>query len=126
MDENATNQGPAGGGSSSSGMDEKTLGIVSYLTLIGWIIVLATRKEKTEYTSFHLRQNAGLIALYIGIFILSMILIFVLPVFGLIANILYIGVFVLWLIGLLGAINNEKKPVPIFGNMFQDWFKTMF
>ncbi len=125
MDENATNQRPAGGGS-QSGMDEKTMGIVSYLTLIGWIIVLATRKEKTEYTSFHLRQNAGLILLSLAIYIVVLILIFVLPFIGLVANILYLGLLVLWLIGLLGAINNEKKPVPIFGSMFQDWFKTMF
>ncbi|MBW7870432.1 MAG: hypothetical protein H3C39_05150 [Flavobacteriia bacterium] len=107
-------------------MDEKTMGIVSYLTLIGWIIVLATRKEKTEYTSFHLRQNAGLILLSLAIYIVVLILIFVLPFIGLVANILYLGLLVLWLIGLLGAINNEKKPVPIFGSMFQDWFKTMF
>ncbi|MGB3454177.1 MAG: hypothetical protein WBA59_10130 [Moheibacter sp.] len=125
MDENATNQRPAGGGS-QSGMDEKTMGIVSYLTLIGWIIVLATRKEKTEYTSFHLRQNAGLIALSFGIVIISMIFSMIIPFLGLLVNLLSIGVFVLWLIGLLGAINNEKKPVPIFGSMFQDWFKTMF
>jgi len=126
MDENAANQGPAGGGSSSSGMDEKTMGIVSYLTLIGWIIVLATRQEKTEYTSFHLRQNAGLIVLSLAIYIVVLMLIFVLPFIGLFINLFYIGLFVLWLIGFLGAINNEKKPVPIFGNMFQDWFKTMF
>lgn len=126
MDENATNQGPAGGGSSSSGMDEKTLGIVSYLTLIGWIIVLATRKEKTEYTSFHLRQMAGLIALSIGIFIISMVLSAVTFGLGFLFNLLSLGVLVLWIFGLIGALNNEMKAVPLFGEQFQQWFKTMF
>lgn len=126
MDENATNQGPTGGASSSSGMDEKTMGIVSYLTLIGWIIVLAIRTQKTEYTSFHLRQMAGLIALSFGIAVISFIFTIISPFLGVFFNLLYIGVLVLWLIGFLGAINNEKKPVPLFGDMFQDWFKTMF
>jgi uncharacterized membrane protein len=34
-------------------------------------------------------------------------------------------VFVLWVIGFLGALNSEKKLVPIFGEAFQNWFKSI-
>jgi uncharacterized membrane protein len=34
-----------------------------------------------------------------------------------------IGLFVLWVIGFLGAINGEEKRVPFVGDLFQDWFK---
>ncbi|MDD3458068.1 MAG: hypothetical protein PHO74_01125 [Weeksellaceae bacterium] len=125
MQENATNN-PSGENTNESGMDEKTMGIVSYLTIVGWIIVLAVRKSKTEYTSFHLRQMAGLIALSIGIFIISMVLSVVTFGLGFLFNLLSLGVLILWIFGLIGALNNEMKPVPLFGEQFQQWFKTMF
>jgi hypothetical protein len=32
---------------------------------------------------------------------------------------------VLWVIGLMGAINGQEKPVPILGEKFQEWFKSL-
>lgn len=104
-------------------MDEKTTGIVTYLTLIGWIIALLTRTEKTEYTSFHIRQMLGLIVLNIAISIAGFILGMAVPKIAMIFNILYLLPFVLWIIGFIGAMNNEKKLVPVFGDKFQEWFK---
>lgn len=116
MTQNATN----------SGMDEKTLGMLSYLTLIGFIVVLVIRKDKTEYTSFHLRQMAGLIALQIGVALLSVIMSSISGWFSIIASAMYFGVFILWLISFLGAVNEEKRLAPYLGEQFQDWFKNAF
>jgi uncharacterized membrane protein len=33
--------------------------------------------------------------------------------------------FVLWIIGLIGAINGEKKPIPFIGEMAQTMFPTI-
>lgn len=116
MDSNTTN----------SGMDEKTMGIVTYLTLIGFIVVLVIRKQKTEYTSFHLRQMAGLIALQLGISIISSVLGGISSFLGTVGSLFYIVTFVLWLIAFMGALNQEKKLVPVLGEQFQEWFKNLF
>lgn len=106
-------------------MDEKTTGIVSYVTLIGWIVALVTRKEKTEYTSFHIRQMLGLIILQIITGIVITILTMMIPRLYFVWYIIYLLPVVLWIIGFLGAVNNEKKLIPIFGQQFQDWFKSL-
>jgi uncharacterized membrane protein len=36
---------------------------------------------------------------------------------------LYLGVLILVIIGIMNASNEEEKPLPIFGEYFQDWFK---
>ena len=106
-------------------MDEKTSGIVSYLTLIGWIVVLATRKEKTEYTSFHLRQMLGIMILGIGISIIGFIIGMVNSTLGDIWNFVSFVPLILWVLAFIGALNEEKKLVPVVGEQFQEWFKSI-
>ena len=106
-------------------MDEKTSGIVSYLTLIGWIVVLATRKEKTEYTSFHLRQMLGIMVLGIGISIIGFIIGMVSSTLGAIWNFVCFIPLILWVLAFIGALNEEKKLVPVVGEQFQEWFKSI-
>ena len=101
-------------------MDDKTKSIVAHLTLIGWVIALVmNQSDKGENTSFYLRQNLGLILIMV---IGSVVGMFTLSIIG---TILYIGVFVLWVLSLLGAISGEKKPSPVVGDMFQQWFKGL-
>jgi uncharacterized membrane protein len=33
-----------------------------------------------------------------------------------------LGLFILWLIGFLGAVNGEKKPIPLIGEKAQTMF----
>lgn len=106
-------------------MDEKTSGIVSYLTLIGWIVVLATRKEKTEYTSFHLRQMLGIMVLGIGISIIGFIIGMVSSTLGAIWNFVSFIPLILWVLAFIGALNEEKKLVTVVGEQFQEWFKSI-
>ena len=43
-------------------MDNKTLSIVSYITIIGWIIAFVIGKDKAdELLKFHLKQGLGLV-----------------------------------------------------------------
>lgn len=105
-------------------MDDKTTGIVSYITLVGWIVALVARENKNDYTNFHLRQMFGIFLTGIALYAVFFVLILILGVE--LASILYsiagIGVFVLWVIGIIGAFNNEKKLVPVLGEHFQKWF----
>lgn len=93
--------------------DAKTIAILSYITLVGWVIALILQQNnKSELGSFHLRQTLGL-------YLTGLILAFI-PIVGWFLNIV---VFVFWVIGLIGAIQEEQKPVPLVGDFYQNIFK---
>jgi uncharacterized membrane protein len=101
----------------------KTVGIIAYLTLIGWVIALVMHNgNKTDFGAFHIRQMLGILIVGILMYILNMTLIFTIDI-GFLGYILQLAVFVLWLLGFIGAIQGEKKLVPLLGAQFQDWFK---
>jgi uncharacterized membrane protein len=37
-----------------------------------------------------------------------------------------IGVFALWIVGLVSALKGEMRPVPILGEHYQRWFAGVF
>ncbi len=97
-------------------MDDKTKSIVAHITLIGWIVALVLNQgdNKTELASFYIRQMLGLILLSIAGSLIPILNLF-----------MWIIVLVLWVLSLIGAINNEKKLTPYVGEYFQDWFKGL-
>ncbi len=93
-------------------MNGKTIAIVSYITIIGWVIALVLNSsEKSSFASFHIRQALGLNLLWM---VLSII-----PFFGWIIGLALV------VMGLLTAIGDRMVPVPVVGVYFQDWFKTL-
>lgn len=96
----------------------KTMAIISYITWIGTLIAFVMNNEKhNSFAAFHIRQMIGLslfsfangfIGRYAGMQV---------------GVIIGIGLFVLWIIGFIGAIKGEEKKVPLVGDLFQDWFK---
>ena len=84
-------------------MDSKTTGIVAYITWIGLVIALVAGDR--EGAKFHLNQ-----ALVIFLFgLLGWI-----PCIGWIWSIFML---VCWVMGLIAAINQEEKPVPLIGQI---------
>ncbi|MBX2846006.1 MAG: hypothetical protein KTR13_07295 [Saprospiraceae bacterium] len=107
--------------STSSGMDGKTISIISYLTLIGWIVALVmNQNNKDELASFHIRQMLGLMILSLVGSVISMIMPSALKLLGTAVS---LGAFVLWILAFIGAIGGEKKLIPLLGEQFQEWFK---
>ena len=106
----------------SSSYDPKTIAIIAYLTIIGLIIAfLLNNDKKQEFSSYHIRQSMGLALCSVALFIVGMI-----PVLGWIVSFLgSIFLLLLWVLGLLNAINNEIKPVPVLGEYFEEWFKNI-
>ena len=107
-------------------MDAKTIAWVSYITIIGWVIAYVNHSNalvKSPVATFHLRQSFGLMVIYFGVWIVSMILMFAIPFLGMLFWLVYIALFVLWLIGLINAVNGEIKPLPVVGASFQQWFQ---
>lgn len=84
-------------------MDKRATGIVAYITWIGLVIaILAGDKEGAK---FHVNQ-----ALVIFLFSLLSII----PCVGWVW-----GVFMLvcWIMGLIAAVNEEEKEVPLIGKI---------
>lgn len=102
--------------------EDKTIAVIAYLTFIGLIIALVLNNDKKyEFANFHIKQSLGLVLISIGLFIIGMI-----PVLGWIIS--FIGsvfLLILWIFGLINAINYQSKPVPVLGDYFIDWFKNM-
>ncbi len=115
----------------------KTAGIVSYFFIIGWLIAFFAihQNNKTELGSYQLRQT-------LLFHIVSMVVSWVLGLlfaaiffssestFGWfsIASInwvIRVGFFILWLIGFIGAVNGEKKPIPFIGERAQSMFSSI-
>ncbi len=84
-------------------MDAKTTSIVAYLTWIGLLIaVLAGDKEGAK---FHVNQ---------ALVILLFSLLSIIPCIGWVWGIFMV---VCWVMGLIAAINQEEKEVPLIGKI---------
>lgn len=95
--------------------EDKTVAIVSYITIIGFIAgIVIHSSKKTQLGAFHLRQMLGIVICAIPS---------VIPIIGWLWALV---VLVMWVMGLIGAINGQMKPVPILGAKFQSWFSGAF
>tara|TARA_R110000772_G_scaffold53800_4_gene123032 strand:+ start:736 stop:1065 length:330 start_codon:yes stop_codon:yes gene_type:complete len=105
----------------SSSDNGKTVAVISYITPIGWIIAfIMNNNDKTDFGSFHIRQSLGI---FLAWFLLGIINSYLsIPLLGWIVE---IGLIVFCILGLLGAIQGEKKLVPLLGVQFQEWFKSI-
>ncbi len=84
-------------------MDTKTTSIVAYLTWIGLLLaILAGDKEGAK---FHINQ---------ALVILLFSLLSIIPCLGWIWGIFMV---VCWIMGLIAAINQEEKEVPLIGKI---------
>lgn len=93
----------------------KNIALIAHLTLIGWIIALVmNNNSKSEFGSFYIRQ-------VLGLGLCGLVLSFI-PLLGWIVS---LGIFVLWIMSLISALNGEKKLTPLLGAQFQDWFKSL-
>ncbi len=104
----------------------KTIAIISYITIIGWIIALVMHgSNKTSLGAFHLRQALGIALLAIATMFIRIPLHFIPGVGWIFSMAIGIGLFVLWIMGLISAVNAQEKPLPVLGTQFQNWFASI-
>ncbi|HKW28413.1 MAG TPA: DUF4870 domain-containing protein [Verrucomicrobiae bacterium] len=113
--------------SSATGVEDKTVAIVAYLTLIGFIVaIIVHMNKKTKLGAFHLRQVLGYFLTTIAVAFCQIILVFI-PILGWLCILaLWASMLVLWILGLVAAINGQMKPMPVVGPLYQKWFGTTF
>lgn len=99
-------------------MSKKVTDIVSYLTPVG--LILAFLLGDRENSRFHLNQALVLCLAEILLGIVERILDGI-PVIGTIISVLAaicgIGLFVLWIMGLVSAIQGTERKVPVLGDI---------
>lgn len=93
-------------------MTKKATDIVSYITIIGWIIAYLVGDK--ENCKFHLNQA---LVLDLASIVLSALGKIFKGFFGVIFGLLGFVVFILWIIAIIGAIKGDEKPVPILGGI---------
>jgi uncharacterized membrane protein len=106
-------------------MDKKTLSIVSYITIIGWVIAYVSHNNGTEKASlsrYHLKQSLGVGILGIIIGIVINVIAFIVPSLATILSLASLAILVLWVFGIINAVNEQEKPVPVVGSMFENKF----
>lgn len=99
----------------------KTPAITAYILIIGVVIAMSMNSEyKNKFASFHIRQALGLSLTFISLGL-------IISNFDnvMIAIPMWIFISVLWTYGIFTAINGETKPLPLLGNLYQKWFKTI-
>lgn len=107
--------------------EDKTVAIVSYLTLIGFIVAVVLHgNKKTKLGAYHLRQTLGLFVTGLACWVVNIMLAFI-PVIGwLTIFVVWIGLIVLWVMGFISAASGQMKPVPLLGEHYQKWFGKTF
>jgi uncharacterized membrane protein len=104
----------------SSSSDPQIISIVSYITIIGWVVALIIyQNSKSELAIMHIRQSLGIFCIgFIGMIVSYF------PYIGwFLGMAISIVAFAFWIMGLIAAIQRETKPVPLVGDMIQDVFK---
>jgi uncharacterized membrane protein len=88
-----------------------------FLTVIGFIIVLATKKDD-KYAMHYGKQGLILFFAWIVIWIFAMI-----PLIGwILMPLLWIAWLILWIIGIVYSFSGEMKNIPLIGQ-FADKIK---
>lgn len=100
----------------------KNTAIIAYLTLIGSVIAIFMNQEenKSEFASFHIRQSLGL---FISFFLLGYFVGYANSWTA--TSAFYLFYFILWIYGFTGALQGQKKLLPLVGDFFQSTFKSL-
>ncbi|WP_417364525.1 DUF4870 domain-containing protein [Galbibacter sp.] len=106
-------------------MNAKTISIVSYITIIGWLIAYFKNKEnsiKSDFASYHLGQGLGVFLFAALLNVLLIIVVFIAPTVGSLLNVVAISPLIFIIFGIIAANNEVKKPVPLIGKFFEGRF----
>ena len=86
----------------------KTMAILAYFL---FFLPLLTAKD-SKYAMFHANQSLLLLIISVASNLVGAMI----PVFGgMLSMAIGLGVFVLWIMGIINAANGEMKPLPIIG-----------
>jgi uncharacterized membrane protein len=88
-----------------------------------FFVPLLTDSKDDPFVKFHVKQGLLILILSIVVSIVNSI-IGRIPFIGwVVAFVLSLGVFALWLIGIMNALNGKQEPVPVVGQYAEEYLK---
>ncbi|MDR0349065.1 MAG: hypothetical protein LBH90_06200 [Tannerella sp.] len=94
--------------------NNKVMAILAYFGIL-FIVPLLAAKD-SPFARFHANQGLVLFIGYIVVYIFCYIVLMISPTIGLIANsLLFLGLFVLAILGIINAAKGEMKELPVIG-----------
>ncbi|QNL51699.1 DUF4870 domain-containing protein [Olivibacter sp. SDN3] len=106
-------------------MTNKTVAMVAYITIIGWVIAYLTYKKSTEKNTlinYHLGQSLGIIIISVVLSVISVVVLAIVPALGSLFYLISLIPFVFMLLGIIAASNETERPVPLVGKIFEGKF----
>ena len=108
----------------------KTASMISYFFILGWLIAYFGfhQNNRTSLGSYQLRQTllfhiVSMVVSYgLSIFLAAIWISTGLFSFYYFIRLVNLGFFIIWIIGLIGAISGEKRPIPLLGEAAQTMF----
>jgi len=105
---------PAAGATASSGLTPNIAGALAYIPIVAILWLVLEPYNKDRFIRFHSFQS---LAVAVCWFVLNIVLL-IIPVIGwILLPLVGLGVFIVWLICIFKAFNNDKFNVPVIG----DW-----
>lgn len=96
----------------------KTIAILSYCTLIGWIIaIILHQSDKTKFGAYHLRQGLGLFIFVFGAVLLVMTLVWALFFLWFLVPVIQLTALVFIVLGIVNASGGKTQPLPVVGEL---------
>jgi len=84
---------------------------MAFVAYIFFVIPLLTDDKDDAFVKYHVKQSLGLLIAWIVVSVFTMV-----PVIGwFFGPILGLILVILWIIGVLNALQGEKKPLPLIG-----------
>ena len=100
---------------SPSSTKNTTMAAIAYIL---FFVPLLTDAKDDPFVKFHVKQGLLLLILSIFTSILGRI-----PIIGIIGWVLGFGLFILWVIGIMNALNGSMTPVPLVGQYAEEYLK---
>ncbi|GAA3762325.1 DUF4870 domain-containing protein [Flavobacterium ginsengiterrae] len=104
-------------------MNNKTLAIVSYITIIGWLVsFFSSNSPRDPLVKYHQKQSFGLYVIAIAYNVIVQIVARIIPSLASILSLVSLVFLILIIIGAINASKEKETPLPLIGKIFENKF----
>ncbi|MFZ4861089.1 DUF4870 domain-containing protein [Sphingobacterium sp. Mn56C] len=103
-------------------MSSKVQSILSYLGILWLVGFFAGKKERDNFSIYHLKQGFGLMVVGVVFNVIVRIVLAISETMGSLLSYAGILLLIFTILGIVNVINKVKKPLPIIGKAFENSF----
>ena len=103
-------------------MNPKLQSVLSYLGILWLIAFFAGKDQRNDLSRYHLRQGLGLFIIAVIFNLTAGIVITLVPSLTIIISVIGFAFLLFMVFGIINAVNEVHKPLPVIGKLFEDKF----